>query len=59
MKAKKEITTKFDVSYKPKGIYNPELDKFVGVDIFPEQTARARELLTKYPIPENVLKRNK
>lgn len=59
MKTKKEIATRLDTSTKSMGTYNPELDKFVGVDLFPEQTARAREVLSKYPIPEHLLKRSK
>lgn len=51
MKTKKEIATRLDTSTKSMGTYNPELDKFVGVDLFPEKTARAREILAKAPWP--------
>lgn len=39
--------------------HNPALDKWEGIDLFPEKTAKAREILTKYPFPEHLLKRSK
>lgn len=56
MKEKKQTSGTIEVTDKSVGIYNPELDKYVGVDLFPEKTARAREFLSKHPIPEHLLK---
>ena len=36
--------------------YNPSLDKWESVDLFPAKTAKARETLGKYPIPEYLLR---
>lgn len=40
------------------GSYDPALDKWDNVDLFPEKTAKARVILEKYPIPEHLLKRS-
>ena len=39
--------------------HNPELDKWDGIDLFPEKTAKAKEFLAKHPFPEHLLKRKK
>ena len=40
----------------PKGVkYNPELDKYKDVVLFPEKLARANELLKKAPIPKWIM----
>jgi hypothetical protein len=40
----------------PKGFkYNPELDKYKDVILFPEKVARANEILKKSPIPKWIL----
>lgn len=38
--------------------YNPDLDKWKNVDLFPVKTAKAREILEKYPVPEHLLNRS-
>ncbi|WP_454525073.1 hypothetical protein [Dyadobacter jiangsuensis] len=58
MKNMKEKSTDEKASHKSMGRYNPELDKFVGIDLFPEKTAKARTILEKYPVPEHLLKRS-
>ncbi|WP_342084153.1 hypothetical protein [Dyadobacter sp. OTU695] len=42
----KKVTTPISA---PK--HNPSLDKWDGVDLFPEKTAKAREILAKTPWP--------
>jgi hypothetical protein len=40
----------------PKGVkYNPELDKYSNVVLFPEKVKQANELLKKAPIPKWIL----
>ncbi|SDE52888.1 hypothetical protein SAMN04487996_105289 [Dyadobacter soli] len=50
-------------SNNPKGRkYNgetPNLNELQGIDLFPKKTAKAREILAKYPVPEHLLKRSK
>lgn len=58
MNIMKEKSTDRSASDKSMGTYNPELDKFVGIDLFPEKTAKARAILEKYPVPEHLLKRS-
>lgn len=40
-----------------KGTYNPELDKFEDIDLFPEKTAKAREMLKNTPLPPELQNR--
>lgn len=35
--------------------YDPELDKYKDVVLFPKQVERANEILKKYPIPQWIL----
>jgi hypothetical protein len=58
MKGMKQTATKREVSKRSMGTYNPELDKYEGIDLFPEKTAKARAILEKYPVPEHLLKRS-
>jgi hypothetical protein len=39
------------VKYDPRDQYDPELDKYKGVDWFPEKTARAIEALKNVKLP--------
>ena len=40
----------------PKGVkYNPELDKYKDVVLFPKKLEQANELLKKAPIPQWIL----
>jgi hypothetical protein len=39
----------------PKGVtYNPELNKYSNVNLFPDKVARAIETLKKFPPPKDV-----
>ena len=40
-----------------KGTYNPELDKFEDIDLFPEKTAKAREMLKNVSLPPELQNR--
>jgi len=42
----------------PKVKHDPSLDKYDGVDLFPDKTAKANELLSRTGHPENYLKRS-
>lgn len=54
----RRILTKVDLSTDDyTGRYNPELDKYVGVDLFPEKTARAKEMLKNAPLPPELQNR--
>jgi len=39
--------------------YDPELDKYKDIVLFPEKLARANEILEKYGMPEEYIQRNK
>jgi hypothetical protein len=41
----------------PKVKHDPSLDKYEGVDLFPEKTARANEIIKKTGHPESYLKK--
>lgn len=47
----RSILTERKTSDLPSGTYNPELDKWEGVDLFPKKTAKAREMLEKAGLP--------
>ncbi|MHA4741532.1 hypothetical protein [Dyadobacter sp. MSC1_007] len=51
MSIMKGTPTENEISNKTQGTYNPELDKFVGVELFPEKMAKAREMLKNTPLP--------
>jgi hypothetical protein len=53
----KRISTEIRTSDEPLGTYNPELDKFEGIDLFPKKTAKAREMLKNAPLPPELLNR--
>ena len=47
---------KIKIKKLPKGVtYNPELDKYSNVVLFPEKVARANEILKKAPVPKWIL----
>lgn len=58
MKEKKQTSGMIEATGKSMGTYNPELDKYVGIDLFPKKTAKAKAFLEKHPIPEHLLKRS-
>jgi hypothetical protein len=41
---------------EPRDRYNPELDKYSNVNLFPEKVARANEILKKCPPPKDLFK---
>lgn len=44
-------------SDEPQGTYNPKLDKFEDIDLFPEKTAKAREMIKNTALPHKLLNR--
>ena len=57
VKMVRRILEKRDTSDAHIGKYNPELDKYVDIDLFPEKTAKAREMLKNAPLPTELLNR--
>ncbi|MCF0070882.1 hypothetical protein LZD49_10400 [Dyadobacter sp. CY261] len=47
----KRILTEMGTSRTSEGTYDPELDKYEGIDMFPKKTAKAREMLKNVPLP--------
>ncbi len=43
------------IKQHPNVKYNPELDKYEGVILFPEKYKRAKEFLEKHPLPDFIL----
>lgn len=58
VKMVRRILTEIDTSSETyTGRYNPELDKYVDLDLFPEKTAKAKEMLSKAPLPPKLQNR--
>lgn len=47
----KRILTEIETSDRNLGVYNPKLDQFEDIDLFPKQTAKAREMLKRGGLP--------